>query len=84
MLFKAIYVGQKNWIKENILKQSEHKSFLEILIALKCYLTNNEENAWYIFKEDGTDQAYLLNFLVSDQILLQLFLQLLLLIFFHY
>jgi len=47
-------------IKENILKQSEHKSFLEILIALKCYLTNNEENAWYIFKEDGTDQAYLL------------------------
>ena len=47
-------------IKENILKQSEHKSFLEILIAIKCYLTNNEENAWYIFKEDGTDQAYLL------------------------
>lgn len=51
---------QVDLIKEKILKQSEHKSFLEILIALKCYLTNNEENAWYVFQNDDTDQAYFL------------------------
>lgn len=51
---------QVDLIKEKILKQSEHIKFLEILIALKCYLTNNEENAWYVFQNDDTDQAYLL------------------------
>lgn len=52
---------QVDLIKEKILKQSENDNFLEILIALKCYLTNNEENAWYVFQNDDTDQAYLLS-----------------------
>ena len=52
---------QVDLIKDKILKQSEHISFLEILIALKCYLTNNEENAWYIFQNNDQDQTYLLS-----------------------
>lgn len=51
---------QVDLIKEKIIKQSENISFLKILIALKCYLTNNEENAWYIFQNDEKDQTYLL------------------------
>jgi len=42
-------------IKNKISKQLKSHSILDILLTIKCYLTNNEENPWYVFQGTKKD-----------------------------
>jgi len=46
-------------IKIKISKHLNSHSILDILLTIKCYLTNNEENPWYIFQGKKTDSIIL-------------------------
>ena len=42
-------------IKNKISKHIKSHSILDILLTIKCYLTNNEENPWYVFQGTKKD-----------------------------
>jgi hypothetical protein len=42
-------------IKNKISKHINSHSIIDILLTIKCYLTNNEENPWYIFQGTKKD-----------------------------
>ena len=46
-------------IKNKISKHIKSHSILDILISIKCYLTNNEENPWYVFQGTKKDSIIL-------------------------
>jgi hypothetical protein len=46
-------------IKIKISKHLKSHSILDILLTIKCYLTNNEENPWYIFQGTKRDSIIL-------------------------
>ena len=48
-------MNQIDNIKLKISKHLTSNSILDILISIKCYLTNNEENPFYIFQNDEKD-----------------------------
>ena len=48
-------MNQTDNIKLKISKHLTSNSILDILISIKCYLTNNEENPWYVFQGTKKD-----------------------------
>lgn len=48
-------MNQADNIKLKISKHLTSNSILDILISIKCYLTNNEENPWYVFQGTKKD-----------------------------
>lgn len=52
-------MNQIDNIKLKISKILKSESNLDILISIKCYLTNNEENPWFIFQNNKYDSIVL-------------------------
>lgn len=48
-------MNQIDSIKLKISKHLTSNSILDILISIKCYLTNNEENPFYVFEDTKKD-----------------------------
>ena len=48
-------MNQIDNIKLKISKHLTSNSILDILISIKCYLTNNEENPFYVFQGNKKD-----------------------------